>query len=121
MKKLLLASILMAFGAPAYAAVTVGTTNCSVPPGTITCNTNVTCSAGNCDVSLDFGETVRADCLPIGSVDSDDVNLISQPAVPIEDNPICVWNVTDGDGGNTVVTVNSDDGLPVELQSLSVE
>ena len=122
MKRLLLASILMVFGASAHAVVTVGATNCGGGSGGESCITNVSCSNGNCDVSFDILASQGCNGLPVNSIDSNDVNLTSvRVTVPLDPDPICQWDVTDGDGTPVVVTVNSSDGLPVELQSLSVE
>ena len=122
MKRLLLASILMVFGASAHAVVTVGATNCGGGSGGESCLTNVSCSNGNCDVSIDLDATHGCNGLPLNNSSETSYNLTSvRVTVPLEPDPVCQWDVFDDDGVPVVVTVDSSDGLPVELQSMSIE
>jgi hypothetical protein len=120
MKKLLLASILMVFGASAQAVVVVGDTVCDGTYPSITCLTDVTCNAtatGKCVAVLDSfeGETI---CLPIDGT----VRVLGSDTEGETAPHSCTWTVTDvGDSSSLEVTVDGSDGLPVELQSLSVE
>jgi hypothetical protein len=119
MKKLLLASILMAFGASAHAVVAVGTIECIGQETSRTCTAPITCST-TCTTDTIALEIV--DCIPLPLGNSTGVsNLIADREGTTAD-PICVWDVLDeGDQTTTRVTISSADGLPVELQSLSVE
>jgi len=117
MKRLLLASILMAIGASAHAVVSVGTITCSGLPVSTTCTAPISC-VGNCNTNSVLGEQTNCLPAPLG-LRLDVTGLIADKEGP---GPICVWDVTDtGDDDVTRVTIDSSDGLPVELQSLSVE
>ena len=120
MKRLLLASFLMAFGASAHAGVTVGTVECSGTEVSRTCAASLTC-AGSCTTDVITAELVDCIPLPLGT-ETNVIRLVadregSQP------DPQCVWDVTDvgGDGNTVRVVIGASDGLPVELQSLSIE
>ena len=116
MKKLLLASALMAFAASAQADVTVGNITCSGIPSARQCTAPISC-VGQCNTTVAPGTN---NCIPIPAQPTDDVDSLIANKEGIGD-PVCIWNVIDTGGGFTVVTIDSSDGLPVELQSLSVE
>jgi len=117
MNRLLLASILMAIGASAHAVVSVGTVGCSGGTVSTTCTALITC-VGNCSTITVLDETDN--CAPIPLEPNPDVGgLFADKEGP---DPICVWDITDtGDNVVTRVTIDTSDGLPVELQSLSIE
>jgi hypothetical protein len=121
MKRLLLASILMAFGASAQAGVTVGTIDCIGQETSRTCTASLTCT-GSCTTDVILNEIVDCIPLPLGT-DVDVTRIVADREGTTNPSPQCVWDVTDvgGDGSTTRVTISSADGLPVELQSLSVE
>ena len=117
MKRLVLASILLAtIGTFAHAAPVVGELVCSDAEAGRTCTQEVTCDDGTCTVALiDFRDAI---CLP-GDRVGDPVNLTGDEEGA---DPFCEWTVTDnGDDAETTVTMDADDGLPVELLSFSVE
>jgi hypothetical protein len=115
MKKLILASILMAFGASAQADVTVGNITCSGPDINRQCSATITC-VGQCNTTVASGTN---NCIPLPAQPTEDVELLV--ATRERSDPVCIWQVIDTGGGVTEVTIDSSDGLPVELQSLSVE
>jgi hypothetical protein len=122
MKKLLLASILlMVFGASAQAVVVVDDPNCSGDAPNITCISNLTCGTpdGTCTAErLDFTDAI---CAPILNgpgatrlTADNELNALG----PVS----CTWEVTDTSDNNVIqYTIDNSNGLPVELQSLSVE
>jgi hypothetical protein len=117
MKRLLLASFLMAFGASAQATVTVGSTDC--PPVVFTCTADVTCDNGDCVVENTISAPGSTTCTPVNSSDSAAVTL---RGVRVGTNdPVCEWTVTDGSDTPVTVRIDGSDGFPVELQSLSVD
>jgi hypothetical protein len=116
MKRLLLASILMAFGASAQATVTVPPIDC--PSLVFTCSVDVTCDNGDCVVNNTVSSPGTTTCAAIGD---------PAPAVTLRgtrigsSDPVCEWEVTDGDATPVTVRIDGSTGFPVELQSLSVE
>jgi hypothetical protein len=123
MKRLLLASILMAFGAPAYAVVQVGPVNCVGDYPDITCTAALTCgTAGStCDVQLDSGGATQALCQPLNDSAANDI-IATNASNGFPPPATCTWTVTDtSDNDSISYTIDHSDGLPVELQSLSVD
>jgi hypothetical protein len=117
MKKLLLASALMAFAASAQADVTVGNITCSGIPTARQCTAPISC-VGQCNTQVAPGTN---NCTPVPLTPTDDVDFLIANKEGIGD-PVCTWQVTDtGDNDVTNVSIDSSDGLPVELQSLSIE
>jgi hypothetical protein len=116
MKKLLLTSALMLFAASGQADVTVGDITCSGIPSARQCTAPISC-VGQCNTTVAPGTN---SCTPVPFTPTDNVDFLIANKEGFGD-PVCVWQVRDTDGGFTVVTIDSDDGLPVELQSLSVE
>ena len=118
MKKLLLASLLLAIGVSAHATPILSGRVCTGTAGSVTCTDVVTCT-GSCQVKLNT-ET-NATCTPSGTtVDNLPMDL---EGIQLGPAPICTWNVRDlGDRTELVVTMSAEDGgLPVELQSVTVE
>jgi len=118
MKKLLLASILMAFGASAQAAVVVGPVICSGDA----CTATLTCGTSNSTCTTELLDVINAVCVPFldgpgaARLNADNENA-GQPG-----ETSCTWRVTDTSDSDVIdVTIDNSDGLPVELQSLSVE
>jgi hypothetical protein len=117
MKKLLLTSALMAFAASAQAAVTVDPISCDGIGTGISCSAPISC-IGQCNT---LSVSPNNACTPIPARETEGVNLLVANREGIGD-PVCTWQVTDtGDNDVTNVSIDSSDGLPVELQSLSVE
>jgi hypothetical protein len=116
MKKLLLTSALMAFAASAQADVTVGNITCNGIPSARQCTAPISC-VGQCNTQVAPGTN---NCTPVPLTPTDDVDFLIANKEGIGD-PVCIWTVRDTGGGITEVTIDSSDGLPVELQSLSVE
>jgi hypothetical protein len=120
MKKLLLTSALMAFAASAQAAVTVDPISCDGIGTGISCSAPISC-VGQCNTQVAPGTLNCTPFPPNGAANpAEDVDFLIANKEGIGD-PVCIWQVIDTDGGLTVVTIDSSDGLPVELQSLSVE
>jgi hypothetical protein len=120
MKKLLLTSALMAFAASAQADVTVGNITCSGLDINRQCTAPISC-VGQCNTQVAPGTLNCTPIPPNGAANpAENVDFLIANKDGIGD-PVCVWQVRDTDGGFTVVTIDSSDGLPVELQSLSVE
>jgi hypothetical protein len=125
MKKLLLASILMMVGTSANAIVTVETLDCSIdsetPPNT-QCTAIVSCSAGPSSgrCTTELTDATLAICLPTGTrLVRVTLNALNTGTV---EGASCTWTVTDsGDGDTLSFTIDGSNGLPVELQSLSIE
>ena len=117
MKKLLLASFLMAFGASAQATVTVDPIDC--PTVGFTCSVDVTCDSGNCVVDNTISAPGSTSCTPLNSSNSAAETL--RGVRTGASDPVCEWTVTDGSGTPVTVTLDGSVGFPVELQSLSVE
>jgi len=125
MKRLLLASILMAFGASAQAVVVVGNVICSGDAclASLDCDTHAGNPSGTCTTEL--LEATLAICLPISQNPAAGASRLAadkeSKGEPGEAS--CTWRVTDplGTGSPVEVTIDNSDGLPVELQSLSVE
>jgi hypothetical protein len=116
MKKLLLTSALMAFAASAQADVTVGNITCSGIPTARQCTAPISC-VGQCNTEVAPGTN---NCTPVPLLPAEDVEFLIANKEGLGD-PICIWDVIDTGGGFSRVTIDSSDGLPVELQSLSVE
>ena len=122
MKRLLLASILMAFGASAQAVVVVGNVICSGDAclASLDCDTHAGNPSGTCTTEL--LDVINAVCVPFldgpgaARLNADNENA-GQPG-----ETSCTWRVTDTSDSDVIdVTIDNSDGLPVELQSLSVE
>jgi len=120
MKRLLLASILMVFGTFAQAGVTVGAINCVGQETSRTCTAPISCT-GRCSTDVITAEIV--DCIPLPLGTKNNVTQLVTDREGTSPDPQCVWDVTDvgGDGSTIRVVIDASDGLPVELQSLSVE
>jgi hypothetical protein len=113
----------MAIGAPAYAVVQVGVVNCSGDYPNITCIADLTCGTGDstCDVQLDNGGATQAICLPLNDPVATRLTADNESS-GFPPPATCTWTVTDLSDSNSIsVTIDHSDGLPVELQSLSVE
>jgi hypothetical protein len=117
MKRLLLASILMAFGASAQATVTVDDP-IECPQLGFICSVDVACSNGDCVVNNTVSTPAGTTCAAIG--DPAPAVTLSGTRIGSSD-PVCEWEVTDGDDTPVTVTLDGSVGFPVELQSLSVE
>jgi hypothetical protein len=117
MKKLLIAIVLMAFGTSANAVIVIGTPVCSGQLPSISCITDVTCNTANGKCPAVLTGFMNAICLPVDRA----VNVL---AADTEGNggvdAFCTWTVTDLDE-SVEFTVDASNGLPVELQSLSIE
>jgi hypothetical protein len=123
MKKILLASILMAFGASAQAAVVADPINCSGSAPNISCIINLTCSTSDGNCATDLIDFESAICFPLGT-DSSATRVTADNELNGAGPVSCSWTVTDPDdagSGPVTVTIDNSNGLPVELQSLSVE
>ncbi len=119
MKKLIFACVLMAIGASAQAVVTVDTADCIGQALSRTCTKAITC-VGTCNTTHIPGELVDAICLPLGTEAA--VSQLFADREGSDPSPNCSWDVTDTDDNSvTRVTINASDGLPVEVQSFSVE
>jgi len=120
MKKILLASILMAIGAPAaHATAVLGDVICEGSGANRSCNGQVTCDNGTCAVDFIALDSRFCIGIPLNESGQASYNLIASRE-QTDPDPVCAWDVTDGDGTVRIV-IDSSDGLPVELQSLSVE
>ena len=120
MKKLLIAIILMMVGTSASAVVEEGDATCTGTFPDITCLKAVVCvnaPASKCDSTL--VDSNLADCATsqggklIGALHTGGGAT----------GAFCTWDVTDPTEAldPVSVTIDGSDGLPVELQSLSVE
>jgi hypothetical protein len=128
MKRLLLASILMAFGAPAYAVPTLQEVTCVDETGgrrictaAVTCNDQFRCS-------IRFIALASRNCVGTPLNQDDNGSNASYLLIASRDgleqpHPVCAWDVTDSDGEVRILIddTSTPDGLPVELQSMSVE
>lgn len=115
MKKLFVLIVLIACCSQAHAA-TVGPAQCSLVNVDRVCTKEVTCAGGPCDVTLDFG--VNATCSP--STTGNPVTLTASTVLG-SGAASCEWTVADPGTEIIVVTIDGADGLPVELESFSVE
>lgn len=117
MKKLLLAGFMLTVGGYAQATVTTapGSPVCSggVPN---TCQLNAVCTNPPCQVN----NTVQtgATCTASGAGPSPFALVATAVGPPTN---TCTWFVQDGDAIPISVTIDNGNGLPVELESFSVE
>jgi hypothetical protein len=123
MKRLLLASILMAFGASAQAVVVVGVIECTGSFPSITCGADVTCDTNDNTCISEVTNLDNAICLPLTAEERlKTTRVIADNEGVGAPGSFCEWLITDSsDNSSTSVTIGPDEGLPVELQSLSVE
>ncbi len=131
MKRLLVASILMAFGAPAYALPTLQEVTCDGAGKERFCTASVICN-NRFPCTIRFIALASFKCVgtPLNQ-DENDGNASYFLVASREGNldgsvdphPVCAWDVTDEDGEARILIddTSTPDGLPVELQSMSVE
>lgn len=120
-QKLLWASILVTVAGSAEATPTVLPVSCTGTPPNEVCDVLVTCTppggAGSCTI-VEITE-FNANCF-VANVSGEDA--LRAQHNDLGPNPVCEWTVTDpNDMEMVTVTIDSSDGLPVELQSFSVE
>ena len=119
MKKLLLASFLMMVGTAANAAPVASAAECTGTFPDITCVQLVVCAgmpAGKCDSSV--LDSAFATCAT--SQGGKLIGALNTGAGA--SGAFCTWEVTDTtDNVTDQITIDGSVGLPVELQSMSVE
>ena len=108
----------MVVGTTANAVVTVGDAVCTGAAPAINCTKSLTCETGSGRCAVSAPTSNAATCVP----DRDRTSIITLIASQDDIDPSCAWTVTDtSDGSSIEVTIDGSDGLPVELQSMSVE
>jgi hypothetical protein len=131
MKRLLLASILMAFGTSAYALPTLQEVTCDGAGKERFCTASVICN-NRFPCTIRFIALASFKCVgtPLNQDENGDNASYFLVASregnfdgSVEPHPVCAWDVTDEDGTARILIddTSTPDGLPVELQSLSVE
>jgi hypothetical protein len=126
MKRLVLASILMAFGASAYALPTLQEVTCDGVGVERFCTAAVVCNNRfPCSIRFRAADSFRCVGTPLNQDENGDnaSYFLVASREGTDPHPVCAWDVTDEDGEARILIddTSTPDGLPVELQSLSVE